>query len=1017
MVAGEVRSALLRNSPLRVLVVEDSEDDALMVLRELGRGGRGTEYRRVETPEAMREALAGSRWDLIVSDHQMPRFSAPEALELAREAGSEAPLIVVSGRIGEDAAVDLVTAGAHDYVMKDNLVRLRPTVERALEEAEDRRERRRAEEELGRSEERYRAVIEQATDGIYLLDAASKRLLETNPAFRGMLGYADGEMLGMQVYDFVAHPRENVDAVIRRTLEQKRRFVGERKYRRKDGSLLDVEVSVSVISEGGKEVICTIVRDVSERKQAEEKLRSSEAELRAVFGAMNDVILVLDGEGRFLEVAPTDPALLFRPPGELLGKVLHDIFPKEQADGFLASIRLALKTRQRVDIEYSLHVHDRRRWFSTTVSPMLEDSVVAVARDITRRKKNEEELRGSEERFKGLAEATFEGVAIARDGKIVETNAAFAAMFGYEPSEVVGMTPSDFTAPGSRETVLEAISSRLEEPYEIVSLRKDGTTFDTEVRGKMSSYRGHTVRVTAIRDITERKRAEEALRQSERLYRAVLEQATEPIFLVDFGTRCIVEANPAFKETFGYAEENLGRMTLYDLVAADRESVDANVRNVMRRENPFAGVRKRVRQYRRNDGSLVDVEVSASTILRHGKETLCVVVHDVTERVRAQALLEERVAALSRIASSLTLDLPMEETLDTLAKSVVDASTATACVIALAGDEAGTVRLAGSHGLPEGYAAALQTAYRAGAKSPTLEVIRTHRPVLVREGYRQRVLDDPLYAPIHRFADEVLENVVYIVPLVFRGRAVGAINFAYLPGREPTEDEKVFLGAVADQTAVAAENARLFSEARGKAALEERQRIARELHDSVSQALYGIVLNASSARDALEAGDHAATTGPLDYVLSLSRASLSEMRALIFELRPEALRREGLVAALRKQAAAMEARHGIRVEAALRDEPDASPETKEAVYRIAQEALHNTLKHARASSVELELGRDGARIALDVADDGAGFDARGDFPGHLGLRSMRERAARLGGTLEIQSTPGKGTRVRARIPA
>ena len=277
-------------------------------------------------------------------------------------------------------------------------------------------------------------------------------------------------------------------------------------------------------------------------------------------------------------------------------------------------------------------------------------------------------------------------------------------------------------------------------------------------------------------------------------------------------------------------------------------------------------------------------------------------------------------------------------------------------------------------------------------------------------------MDEPLYAPLHRFADEVAEDTVYIVPLIFRARIVGAINFAYLPDREPDEDEKAFLGAVADQTAVAVENARLLAQARDKATLEERQRLARELHDSVSQVLYGIVLSAKSARDALDAADPEGTAGPLDHVISLARAGLSEMRALIFELRPESLRNEGLVAALGKQAAAMEERHGLRVEAALHDEPEASLEAKEAVYRIAQEALHNTLKHTGASGVKMELRWDCARIALDVSDDGAGFDARGDFPGHLGLRSMRERAARLGGTLEIESTPGRGTRISARMP-
>jgi signal transduction histidine kinase len=241
------------------------------------------------------------------------------------------------------------------------------------------------------------------------------------------------------------------------------------------------------------------------------------------------------------------------------------------------------------------------------------------------------------------------------------------------------------------------------------------------------------------------------------------------------------------------------------------------------------------------------------------------------------------------------------------------------------------------------------------------------------------------------------------------------IFFCFLPEGEPGEDEKAFLKAIADQTAVAVENARLFAEARDKAALEERQRLARELHDSVSQALYGIALGAKTARTLLmRAPDQAAE--PLDYVLSLSEAGMAEMRALIFELRPESLETEGLVAALEKQAAALEARHEVEVEAILCSEPTVSLETKEAIYRIAQEATHNTVKHARATKVKIRMECDPEWITLDVSDDGGGFDLQGDFPGHLGLRSMRERAARLGGTLEIESAPGSETRVHARIP-
>ena len=155
----------------------------------------------------------------------------------------------------------------------------------------------------------------------------------------------------------------------------------------------------------------------------------------------------------------------------------------------------------------------------------------------------------------------------------------------------------------------------------------------------------------------------------------------------------------------------------------------------------------------------------------------------------------------------------------------------------------------------------------------------------------------------------------------------------------------------------------------------------------------------------------------MEYVRSLAEAGLAEMRALLFELRPEALENEGLVAALEKQAAALRARHEIEVHIALCDEPDGPLWMKDALYRIALEALHNTIKHARAENVGLLLEQETEVIMLEVRDDGIGFDPSGAFPGHLGLKSMRERVERLGGTLEIESRPGKGTRILVLVPS
>jgi signal transduction histidine kinase len=143
------------------------------------------------------------------------------------------------------------------------------------------------------------------------------------------------------------------------------------------------------------------------------------------------------------------------------------------------------------------------------------------------------------------------------------------------------------------------------------------------------------------------------------------------------------------------------------------------------------------------------------------------------------------------------------------------------------------------------------------------------------------------------------------------------------------------------------------------------------------------------------------------------------MRALIFELRPDSLKEEGLVVALTKHAESLRARHQLDVQIDLGAEPDLALEIKEGLYRIAQEALHNIVKHARAHTVALRLCAPtphAPELALDIRDDGVGFDPDGAFPGHLGLRSMRERVARLGGTLLIDSAPGRGTLIQVRVP-
>jgi signal transduction histidine kinase len=207
----------------------------------------------------------------------------------------------------------------------------------------------------------------------------------------------------------------------------------------------------------------------------------------------------------------------------------------------------------------------------------------------------------------------------------------------------------------------------------------------------------------------------------------------------------------------------------------------------------------------------------------------------------------------------------------------------------------------------------------------------------------------------------------------------------------------------------------LYRESSDRAASDERQRLARDLHDSVSQTLYGIALAGQAVRRTVEKDPGMGQLiEPLDYILQLAEAALAEMRALIFGLRPESLAEEGLIAGLQRLTAAVATRHRLEVDLVAEAEPELDIQAKEALYRIAQEAIQNVVKHASARSIKLELIADGQNIELRITDDGVGFDPGADFPGHIGLHSMKERAQAMNLELTVDGHPGAGVQVKVR---
>ncbi len=405
-------------------------------------------------------------------------------------------------------------------------------------------ERKRAEEALRESEEKYRRVVQDSIDGIVIAQGLEMKFV--NPALLKMFGcQSDEEMVSHSFSEFISPEYREllVERGYAREKGQDEPEQYEYKALRKDGSEFDAEISVTRITYQGKPARQGIVRDVSERKRAEDALRESEGRYRLLAENVTDVIWTMDTNLRFTYMSPSVTRLRGYTVQEAMGQTLKQMLTS-------ASLKIAKKAIMAEQAIEQMEEKDLTRSRTVEVEQTCKDGstvwveakfailrdpdgqaigTLGISRDISKRKRAEEALRESEQRFHTLSDATFEGIAIHKKGKIVDANQRFGEIFGYEPSEVIGMHPWDFAAPESRDLVLQATVSGYEKPFELIGLRKDGTTLVVEACGKATRYGGETVAVAAIRDITQRKRAEEALRKTREDIESRVERRTREV--------------------------------------------------------------------------------------------------------------------------------------------------------------------------------------------------------------------------------------------------------------------------------------------------------------------------------------------------------------------------------------------------------------------------------------------------------------------------------------------------------
>ncbi|MBT5533324.1 PAS domain S-box protein, partial [Candidatus Poribacteria bacterium] len=518
---------------------------------------------------------------------------------------------------------------------------------------------------LTRSEARRRALFEASNVAIGMADPDGN-IVEANNALHDMLGYAPEDLLGLS-YKAVVHPddRANLERLYGDAVGGKSEGTrSETRYVRKNGSTVwGDRTSAPVRDHNGHLLgVMAVIADITERKRVEEELMEEQRLFHALMSNVPDAIYFKDRDSRFVRVDEAAAHQLGAGhPDETVGKTDFDFLPDARAQSYYAEERELLTTGEPlVGVQRQTLRGDKMAgWAHVTKIPIRDsegriEGLLGVNRDITELMEAQEQLRDSEERVRTFAEASFEGIAISDEGRILSVNSQFAEMLGYDEAELVKMQVMDLVAQESRDLVAHERATGGHGPYEHLALRKDGTTFPVEIRARSTIWQGRRARVTAIRDITGRKKAENALRASEARFRAIYEHAPLGISVAD-ATHRIVRANPAYHEITGRGEDELRGMPPSDYTHPDDIAESKRLFAEM-----MEGKRDRYRsekRYVRPDGSITWVD-RVMTAIRDVDGKLLrafAMVEDITERRATEALLRKLSRAVEQIGDAVLI--------------------------------------------------------------------------------------------------------------------------------------------------------------------------------------------------------------------------------------------------------------------------------------------------------------------------------------------------------------------------
>ncbi|MBP7529473.1 MAG: PAS domain S-box protein, partial [Syntrophorhabdaceae bacterium] len=644
---------------LRVLIAEDSEDDTLLIVRELKRGGYEPVFARVETEKEMREALGGQEWDIIISDYKMPSFSGLAALGLYKESGLDAPFIVVSGTIGEELAVEMMVSGAHDYVMKgDHLVRLVPAVQRELKEAQVRSEKRISDRALRENEEVMRYIINYDPNAIAVYDrdlhyiAVSKRYLQD-------YNVKEENIIGKHHYEVFPEMPQKWKDIHQQCLAGEVVRNDDDYFERPDGSITynRWECRPWYRSNGEIGGMITYTEVTTERKKAEIALMDALAFQQQLVDALPLPVFYKDAGERYLGCNKAFEKFFGTQRKAITGKTAYDVSPKDIADIYHEKDLALLEAPETIQI-YESVVQDIRGIrhdviFHKAVFRTIDGAVggiIGAIIDVTALRKADAEikaginkLRHSEETLSAAINATNESlVLIDRQGIVLLSNTVAAERLEKSVPDLRGTCLydhfSDSVAKTRKEQFDRVFDTGESAHFEDARADRHFELYVYPVRDED----GHISRVAIFaRDITARKKAQESLRESEEKYRSIFENVVEGIFQTLPEGR-FLSINPAMARIYGFAspEEMITDITNIGTQIYVNPGDRKKYHEIIEKKGTVSGFE--IEAYKK-DKSIIWVSINARAVKDHAGNTRYFegTVEDITKRKKMEQQLKQ----------------------------------------------------------------------------------------------------------------------------------------------------------------------------------------------------------------------------------------------------------------------------------------------------------------------------------------------------------------------------------------